>query len=240
MRLDAYLVKNNIAGGRDRAKEMIAGSQIKVNDRTIVKPAFDVGDNDRVEVVGEVLRYVSRGGLKLEKAITDFSLDLKGKICMDIGASTGGFTDCMLQNGAELVYAIDVGTGQLAEKLIKDPRVKNREHTNARELRAEDFDILPDFASCDVSFISLTKILPAIYRSLGEGGQAVCLIKPQFEAGPKNLNKKGVVKDKKVRDKVVEDIKTFAGDSGFKNIRITQSPITGPEGNIEFLMFVEK
>ncbi len=234
------MVENNIATGRDRAKEMIAGNQILVNGKTVEKPAFDVGADDKVEVAGEVLRYVSRGGLKLEKAINDFSLDLSDRVCMDIGASTGGFTDCMLQNGARYVYAIDVGRDQLADKLLNDPRVENREQTNARELEQADFPILPDFASCDVSFISLTKILPAIYRSLADNGKGVCLIKPQFEAGPKNLNKKGVVKDKKVRDKVVEDIKAFAGDLGFKHIRITESPITGPEGNVEYLMYMEK
>ncbi len=240
MRLDAYLVEKNIATGRDRAKEMISSQQIKVNGRIITKAAFDVEEDAVIEVVGEILRYVSRGGLKLEKAISDFSLDLAGKVCIDIGASTGGFTDCMLQNGAAHVYAVDVGTGQLASKLLEDKRVENREQTNARELEEKDFSPRPDFASCDVSFISLTKILPAIYRVLKDDGSAACLIKPQFEAGPKNLNKKGVVKDVKIREKVVADIVDFAKGLGFKNIRITESPILGPEGNKEYLMYLEK
>ncbi|MBQ5686003.1 MAG: TlyA family RNA methyltransferase, partial [Clostridia bacterium] len=184
--------------------------------------------------------YVSRGGFKLEKAMNEFGLTLEGKVCMDIGASTGGFTDCMLQNGAVKVYAIDVGYGQLVWKLRTDERVVNLERTNFRYVTEEQIPEPVDFASVDVSFISLRIILPVLRERLADGGQAVCLIKPQFEAGRENVGKKGVVRDKAVHRDVIETITTFALENGFTLLGLTFSPIKGPEGNIEYLMYLEK
>ena len=183
------------------------------------------------------MKYVSRGGLKLEKAMTHFSISLDGMVCMDIGASTGGFTDCMLQNGAKKVYSVDVGYGQFAWKLRQDPRVVCMEKTNIRYVTPEDIDDVLDFASVDVSFISLTKVLPAAYALLKDGGQMVCLIKPQFEAGREKVGKKGVVRDKAVHEEVIERIITFALENGFSVHHLEYSPIKGPEGNIEYLLY---
>ena len=199
-----------------------------------------VKDTDIIEVRGAVNPYVSRGGLKLHKAVQNFGLSLEGCVCMDIGASTGGFTDCMLSNGAAKVYAIDVGYGQLAWKLRCDERVVNMERTNFRYVTHEQIPEQVDFASVDVSFISLRKILPVMRELLRDGGRAVCLIKPQFEAGRENVGKKGVVRDRAVHESVVASITEFAVESGFNVCNVDFSPIKGPEGNIEYLMLVEK
>lgn len=197
-------------------------------------------DKSRIEVRGGGLRYVSRGGLKLEKAMTDFSLTLENRVCMDIGASTGGFTDCMLQNGARLVYAIDVGHGQLAWKLRCDERVVCMEKTNFRYVVREDISEAPDFASADVSFISLSKILPVAGMLLQPGGEMVCLIKPQFEAGREKVGKKGVVRDQAVHREVIEQVFSYAEKEGFILLHLTFSPVKGPEGNIEYLLHLKK
>ncbi len=240
-RLDAFLVKNNIASSRERAKELILAGNVKVNGRVILKAAFSVGEEDEVLAEKEALKYVSRGGLKLEKAIDEFNIRLEGLTCMDIGASTGGFTDCMLQNGAVKIYAVDVGTDQLAEKLRSDKRVVSMEQTNIRYISPVDVNNEEmDFISVDVSFISLTKVLPAVYMLLKEGGEAVCLIKPQFEAGRQALSKKGIIKDASVREKTVKDISEFAVFTGFKVIGTITSPVRGGDGNVEFLIHLRK
>ncbi len=194
----------------------------------------------KIEVRGEKLKYVSRGGLKLEKALSVFSLDLQDAVCMDIGASTGGFTDCCLQNGAKKVYAIDVGHGQLAWSLRNDERVVCMEKTNFRYVTKEDIGCEPDFASCDVSFISLTKILEPAIDILKDHGRMVCLIKPQFEAGRDEVGKKGVVRDKAVHASVIERVIEYAKSIGFLILDLDFSPVKGPEGNIEYLLFIEK
>ncbi len=240
-RLDVILVKKNIVSSRERAKELIKNGLVTVNGRVAVKPAESVAEDSRITVTGETLKYVSRGGLKLEKAIEFFDIDIKDATCADIGASTGGFTDCMLMYGAKRVYAIDVGTEQLSEKLRTDPRVISIEQTNIRYVTLDSLNCTPfDFISCDVSFISLTKVLPVIFNLLSENGRSVCLIKPQFEAGKKFLSKKGVVNDEKVRKKVLDDVSEFALLLGFKIYGITDSPIKGPNGNIEYLMYIGK
>lgn len=193
-----------------------------------------------ITVKGNMLKYVSRGGLKLEKAMTHFGITLEGKVCMDIGASTGGFTDCMLQNGAVKVYSVDVGYGQFAWKLRQDPRVVCMEKTNIRYVTPADIDDVLDFASVDVSFISLTKVLIPARELLRDGGEMVCLIKPQFEAGREKVGKKGVVRDKAVHEEVVERIIEFASQNGFFVKNLEYSPIKGPEGNIEYLVYIRK
>lgn len=193
-----------------------------------------------MEVRGNTLKYVSRGGLKLEKAMDHFKISLEGKICMDIGASTGGFTDCMLQNGAEKVYAVDVGYGQFAWKLRQDARVVCMEKTNIRYVKPEDLADVLDFASVDVSFISLTKVLPAAWDLLSPQGEMVCLIKPQFEAGREKVGKKGVVRDAGVHREVIEKVLAFAQELGFGVKALEFSPIKGPEGNIEYLAYIQK
>ena len=217
----------------------MAGS-VYLNGQKALKGGAAVKDTDIIEVRGAVNPYVSRGGLKLHKAVQNFGLSLEGCVCMDIGASTGGFTDCMLSNGAAKVYAIDVGYGQLAWKLRCDERVVNMERTNFRYVTHEQIPEQVDFASVDVSFISLRKILPVMRELLRDGGRAVCLIKPQFEAGRENVGKKGVVRDRAVHESVVASITEFAVESGFNVCNVDFSPIKGPEGNIEYLMLVEK
>lgn len=239
-RLDIYLTENGLAQSRERAKSLIMEGIVYINNQKAAKPGDQVSDDDSVEVRGNTLKYVSRGGLKLEKAVTEFSLDLKGKVCMDVGASTGGFTDCMLQNGAKKVYCVDVGYGQLAWKLRSDERVKNMERTNIRYVTAADTDEPLDFASVDVAFISLKLVLPVVYNLLKEDGHVVALIKPQFEAGREKVGKKGVVRDKNVHIEVIENVIEFTRDIGFKIIGLTYSPIKGPEGNIEYLMYISK
>ena len=203
--------------------------------------AGDTFDTEaEITVKGNTLKYVSRGGLKLEKAMTHFGITLEGKVCMDIGASTGGFTDCMLQNGAVKVYSVDVGYGQFAWKLRQDPRVVCMEKTNIRYVTPADIDDVLDFASVDVSFISLTKVLIPARELLRDGGEMVCLIKPQFEAGREKVGKKGVVRDKAVHEEVVEQIIEFASQNGFFVKNLEYSPIKGPEGNIEYLVYIRK
>ncbi len=239
-RLDIYLVENGLVTGRDLAKSLIMEGKVYVNNQKADKAGEQVSEKDKVEVRGETLRYVSRGGLKLEKAMKSFPITLEGKVAMDIGASTGGFTDCMLQNGARKVFAVDVGYGQLAWKLRCDERVVNMERTNIRNVTPESIDESLDFASIDVAFISLKLVLPVAQTLLKDGGEVVALIKPQFEAGREKVGKKGVVRDPEVHKEVIENVTSFAQDFGFMIKGIDFSPIRGPEGNIEYLMYAEK
>lgn len=239
-RIDVLLFERGLAPSREKARTLIMAGSVYVNNQKFDKPGDTVSDDAEIEVRGSTLKYVSRGGLKLEKAMQLFPIDLNGKICMDIGASTGGFTDCMLQNGAQKVYSVDVGYGQLAWQLRQDPRVVNLERTNARYLTREQVPEEIDFFSVDVSFISLRIILPAVRPLLRDGGQAVCLIKPQFEAGREKVGKKGVVRDRAVHEEVVETICRFALENGYSVLGLTFSPVKGPEGNIEYLVYLEK
>lgn len=213
---------------------------VYVNNQKVDKAGFELKEGDVLEVRGKTLQYVSRGGLKLEKAMQEFPITLEGKICMDVGASTGGFTDCMLQNGAVKVYSVDVGYGQLAWKLRIDERVVNLERTNFRYATREQIPDEIDFASVDVSFISLKHILPNLNTLLAPDGQAVCLIKPQFEAGKEKVGKKGVVRDLNVHLEVVENVINLAVENGFSVMGLQFSPIKGPEGNIEYLIYLNK
>lgn len=240
MRLDMAVFERGLAETREKAKALIMAGSVYLNGQKALKGGAAVKATDIIEVRGAVNPYVSRGGLKLHKAVRNFGLSLEGCVCMDIGASTGGFTDCMLSNGAAKVYAIDVGYGQLAWKLRCDERVVNMERTNFRYVTHEQIPEQVDFASVDVSFISLRKILPVMRELLRDGGRAVCLIKPQFEAGRENVGKKGVVRDRAVHESVVASITEFAVESGFNVCNVDFSPIKGPEGNIEYLMLVEK
>ena len=239
-RIDVLLFERGLAPSREKARTLIMAGSVYVNNQKFDKPGDTVSDDAEIEVRGSTLKYVSRGGLKLEKAMQLFPIDLNGKICMDIGASTGGFTDCMLQNGAQKVYSVDVGYGQLAWQLRQDPRVVNLERTNARYLTREQVPEEIDFFSVDVSFISLRIILPAVRPLLRDGGQAVCLIKPQFEAGREKVGKKGVVRDRAVHEEVVETICRFAVENGYSVLGLMFSPVKGPEGNIEYLVYLEK
>ena len=239
-RLDVLLVKRGLAPSREKAKTMIMEGNVFVNNNREDKAGSTFAEDAPIEIHGNTLKYVSRGGLKLEKAMTHFSISLDGMVCMDIGASTGGFTDCMLQNGASKVYSVDVGYGQLAWQLRTDPRVVNLERTNARYLTREQIPEEIDFFSVDVSFISLKIILPAVRPLLKDGGKAVCLIKPQFEAGREKVGKKGVVRDKAVHEEVVQMICDFAVENGYSVQGLTFSPVKGPEGNIEYLVFLQK
>ena len=219
---------------------MIMEGNVFVENQREDKAGATFDTEAEITVKGNTLKYVSRGGLKLEKAMTHFGITLEGKVCMDIGASTGGFTDCMLQNGAVRVYAVDVGHGQLAWKLRNDERVVCMEKTNIRYVTPADIDDVLDFASVDVSFISLTKVLIPARELLRDGGEMVCLIKPQFEAGREKVGKKGVVRDKAVHEEVVEQIIEFASQNGFFVKNLEYSPIKGPEGNIEYLVYIRK
>ena len=239
-RLDAALVERGLCTGRDRAKGIIMAGQVYVNNQKADKPGMTISLEDQIEVRGDQLAYVSRGGLKLEKAMKEFGLRLDGCICADIGASTGGFTDCMLQNGATKVYAIDVGYGQLAWKLRCDERVINLERTNIRHVTEKEVQELLDFASVDVSFISLSHIFPVMRNLLKENGRSVCLIKPQFEAGRENVGKKGVVRDRSVHIAVINKIIGLLSENKFSLLGLDFSPIRGPEGNIEYLCYIEK
>lgn len=240
-RLDVLLVQQGFCPSREKAKAVIMAGNVFVDGQREDKAGslFDP-TKARLEVKGQTLKYVSRGGLKLEKAIEVFGLNLEGKVCMDIGASTGGFTDCMLQNHASKVYSVDVGHGQLAWNLRTDERVICMEKTNFRYLTPTDIPESLDFVSVDVSFISLSKILLPARRMLKEDGRMVCLIKPQFEAGKEKVGKKGVVRDKKVQKEVIEKIYTLAHLLGFAILGLDFSPIKGPEGNIEFLIYLRK
>ena len=232
--------EKGLAESREKAKALIMAGLVYVNNQKFDKPGDTVDEESEIEVRGKGLRYVSRGGLKLEKAVESFHLVLQDLICMDVGASTGGFTDCMLQNGAAKVYSVDVGYGQLAWNLRTDERVINLERTNARYLTQDQVPDSIGFCSVDVSFISLYLILPSIRPLLGENGCAVCLIKPQFEAGREKVGKKGVVRDHKVHEEVIEKIQDFALNNGFSVLGLTFSPVKGPEGNIEYLIYLQK
>ena len=239
-RLDVLLVERGLEQTRQRAQAMIMSGLVFVDGQRVDKAGTAVPNDAQIEVRGNTLRYVSRGGLKLEKAMTTFGLKLDGCICADIGASTGGFTDCMLQNGAKKVYSIDVGYGQLAWKLRNDERVVNLERTNMRKVTREQVPDEIDFFSVDVSFISLKLILPVARQLMAENAQAVCLIKPQFEAGREKVGKKGVVRDPAVHIEVVRNIFNFCLENGFDVLNLDYSPIKGPEGNIEYLIHLRK
>ncbi len=239
-RLDVLLVKRSLAPSREKARTMIMEGCVFVDGQREDKAGASFPDTVAIEVQGDTLRYVSRGGLKLEKALSSFDIEIAGKICMDVGASTGGFTDCMLQNGAAKVYAVDVGYGQFAWKLRQDARVVCMEKTNIRYVTPEDIADPIDFATADVSFISLTKILVPVRQLLAEDAEMVCLIKPQFEAGREKVGKKGVVRDPDVHRAVIGTVAAFARENGFAVLGIDYSPIKGPEGNIEYLIYIKK
>ncbi len=239
-RLDVLLVERGLIPTRQKAQAVIMAGDVFVGGRRSDKPGAAVAEDAEIEVRGSAMPYVSRGGWKLEKAMKTWPITLEGKICADIGASTGGFTDCMLQNGAEKVYAVDVGYGQLDWKLRSDPRVVCLERTNARYLTREQIPDPLDFASIDVSFISLGLIFPALYPLLRQDGEIACLIKPQFEAGREKVGKKGVVRDPAVHREVLEAFLKHAKDNHFTVLGITYSPIRGPEGNIEYLGYLRK
>ena len=238
-RLDVLLVKRGLAPSREKAKAIIMSGIVFVDNEREDKAGTTFDEKVNIEVRGKTLKYVSRGGLKLEKAMDVFGVKIEGKTCMDVGASTGGFTDCMLQNGAVKVYSVDVGHGQLAWKLRNDERVVCMEKTNIRYVTPEDVADKIDFSSIDVSFISLTKVLLPVKNLLTKNGQIVCLIKPQFEAGRENVGKKGVVRDKKVHVQVIEKVIEYAMSIGFKILNLDYSPVKGPEGNIEYLLYLQ-
>lgn len=240
IRLDALLVNKGMTQSRERAKALIMAGQVYIDNQKCDKAGLMVEETVTPEVRGEQLKYVSRGGLKLEKAMNEFPISLDGKIAMDIGASTGGFTDCMLQNGAKKVYAVDVGYGQFAWKLRQDERVVNMERTNIRYVTPADIDDKLDFASIDVSFISLKLVLPVARELLADDGEIVALIKPQFEAGRGQVGKKGVVRDINVHYEVVKTVLDFAREAGFFVAGLSFSPVKGPEGNIEYLAYLKK
>lgn len=239
-RLDVLLVEKGLAPSREKAKAIIMAGIVYVDGNKEDKAGTTFPENAAIEVKGKTLPYVSRGGLKLEKAMQKFPITLSGKVCMDVGSSTGGFTDCMLQNGATKVYAIDVGHGQLAWKLRNDERVVCMEKTNIRYVVPEDIDELAAFSSIDVSFISLTKVLLPVKNLLTEDGQVVCLIKPQFEAGREKVGKKGVVRDRAVHEEVIRMVMDYAASIDFYPLALDFSPVKGPEGNIEYLLFLSK
>lgn len=239
-RLDVLLVKRGLAESREKAKAIIMTGNVFVEEQREDKAGSTFAEDAQIRIKGTPMKYVSRGGYKLEKAMELWHVPLQDKLCMDVGSSTGGFTDCMLQNGATKVYAIDVGYGQLAWKLRCDERVINLERINIRHVTEKEVPELLDFASVDVSFISLKLVLPVLYRLLKEGGEAVCLIKPQFEAGRELVGKKGVVREESTHVMVVENALSFAKDNGFTPIHLTFSPVKGPEGNIEYLMHLKK
>ena len=239
-RLDVLLVQRGLAPSREKAKAMIMEGNVFVANNREDKAGTMFDETVEIEIKGNTLKYVSRGGLKLEKAMTHFGISLDEKVCMDIGASTGGFTDCMLQNGAKKVYAVDVGYGQFAWKLRQDERVVCMEKTNIRYVTPEQSDDTLDFASVDVSFISLRKVLGPARALLADNGEMVCLIKPQFEAGREKVGKKGVVREKSVHEEVIEKVIEFALETGFEVLNLEYSPIKGPEGNIEYLVYLRK
>ncbi len=239
-RLDVLLVERGFFDSREKAKAVIMAGEVFVKGQREDKAGSKFDREAEIEVKGKVLKYVSRGGLKLEKAVEVYGLNLMDKTCIDIGSSTGGFTDCMLQNGAVKVYAIDVGTNQLAWKLREDKRVVSMEKTNIRYVTEDQIPEKADFASVDVSFISLTKVLPAAINLLKDEAHMVCLIKPQFEAGREKVGKKGVVRDFSVHKEVIELVINFAIELNFLVKGLTFSPVKGPEGNIEYLLYIQK
>jgi len=239
-RLDVLLVNRNLAASREKAKAVIMSGIVYVNGQKEDKAGAFFEDSAKIEVRGSTLKYVSRGGLKLEKAMTHFGVRAEGRVCMDVGSSTGGFTDCMLQNGAVKVYAVDVGHGQLDWKLRNDPRVVCMEKTNIRYVTPADIPDRVELSSIDVSFISLTKVLVPVKQLLTDDGQIVALIKPQFEAGREKVGKKGVVREKSTHLEVIEAVMAFAVGQGFEILNLDYSPIKGPEGNIEYLLYLQK
>lgn len=240
-RLDIMIHRQGMADSREKASSQIMSGIVYVNGNKVDKPGTKISIDSKIEVRGNAMPYVSRGGLKLEKALLEFKLKLQGVVAIDIGASTGGFTDCMLQNGAAKVYAIDVGYGQLAWKLRTDSRVVCMERTNIRYVSPEEINELADFASIDVSFISLTKVLKAVIQLMKEKGEIVCLIKPQFEAGREKVGKKGVVRDQNVHMEVIDTIIAFCrNEIGLSVLGLSYSPVKGPEGNIEYLLYLSK
>ena len=240
-RLDVLLTEKNLFESRARAKAMIMAGKILVNGQKVDKAGTLIDFDAQIRILGEEMPFVSRGGLKLQKALDVFKIILVGKMAADVGASTGGFTDCMLQRSAKMVYAIDVGYGQLAWKLRSNVRVVNMERTNIRNVTRENFYYgLPDFVSIDVAFISLEKVLPVVYNVLKDSGEVVALIKPQFEAGREHVGKKGVVRDKKIHAAVIEKVLNCAAALGFEIRGLSFSPIKGPEGNIEYLTYLTK
>ncbi len=240
IRLDQYLCQNGLVQSRERAKALIMSGIVFVNEQKADKAGEMISPDAKVEVRGHDIGYVSRGGLKLEKAMRAFPLTPNGKVCMDIGASTGGFTDCMLQNGARKVYAVDVGYGQLAWKLRTDERVVNMERTNIRNVTLDMLEEPVEFFSVDVSFISLKHIFPVAQAVTADHATGVCLVKPQFEAGREKVGKKGVVREPETHREVIFQAAGYAATNGFSVLGLDYSPIKGPEGNIEFLLFVEK
>ena len=240
-RLDIVLTEQNFFGNRTRAKAMIMAGKVLVNGQKVDKAGTLIAPDAQIRILGEEMPFVSRGGLKLQKALDVFGINLVGKIAADVGASTGGFTDCMLQHSAKLVYAIDVGYGQLAWKLRSNVQVVNMERTNIRNVTRENFFYgLPEFVSIDVAFISLEKVLPVVFDVLTDSGEVVALIKPQFEAGREHVGKKGVVRDKTIHAAVIERVLNFAADGGFAIRGLDFSPVKGPEGNIEYLAHLSK
>lgn len=239
-RLDVYLTENNMVQSRSMAQSMIMAGNVFVDNQKADKAGLMIKGSEKIEVRGKALKYVSRGGLKLEKALEVFGIDVKDKVCMDIGASTGGFTDCMLKNGAKKVFAVDVGYGQLAWSLRQNEKVINMERTNVRYITFEDIGERLDFFSVDVAFISLRQVLPVAFELLKDNGEGVCLIKPQFEAGRDKVGKKGVVRDINVHKEVVKKVLEFTEEIGFCVTAVDFSPIRGPEGNIEYLMYIKK
>ncbi|HHW30486.1 MAG TPA: TlyA family RNA methyltransferase [Clostridiaceae bacterium] len=239
-RLDVLLVKKGFFNSREKARSSIMAGVVYVNNVKADKPGMKYNDTDDIVIKENINPFVSRGGLKLQKALSYFGINLEGKIALDIGASTGGFTDCMLKNGAAKVYAIDVGYGQLAWELRNDDRVVCMERTNIRYVKPEDIGEAASFASIDVSFISLKKVLPVVSKLLSEDGEIICLVKPQFEAGREKVGKHGVVKDKETHVQVLKEILLFSRSTGFGVKGLTYSPIRGPEGNIEFLLYLTK
>ncbi len=239
-RLDVYLAENGLVKSRSEAQSIIMAGEVYINNQKATKAGEQINGNENIEVRSAARKYVSRGGLKLEKAMESFPVSPEGLVCMDIGASTGGFTDCMLQNGAARVYAVDVGYGQLAWSLRCDTRVVNMERTNIRYIEDTALSEKIDFFSVDVSFISLSLVLPVAYRISTDTAVGICLIKPQFEAGRDKVGKKGVVRDSNIHKEVIHRVFEFTKEIGFKILGLEFSPIKGPEGNIEYLMYISK
>ena len=236
MRLDVYLAESGILSSRTEAKRFIDEGAVFVDGAQVLKPSFDVsGLEDKVFVDKSLKQYVSRGGIKLKGALSSFGVDPRGKKCLDVGASSGGFTDCLLQEGAAHVIAVDSGSGQISEALRHDARVTVVENYNARYMKREDLEYIPELAVMDVSFISATYIIPSVFEVLADKGEFICLIKPQFEVGRQGLGKGGIVKDAKARDMAVRRVVDFAATTGFSKLNLIQSPIKGGDGNIEFL-----
>lgn len=240
MRLDVYLFDKGLVDSRTDAKNFILSGAVSVNGKVVQKPAFDATDSDEITVDKSGKRFVSRGGLKLEGALDSFGINVDGAMCLDVGASSGGFTDCLLKRGATHVIAVDSGSGQMVESLRVDKRVTVIENFNARYMQRDDFEYAPDLVVMDVSFISAKLIIPAVGGLIADGGEFVCLIKPQFEVGRGGLNKKGIVKNDLLRRSAVDDVVEFAGCCGFSLMGIIESPITGGDGNIEYLAHFKK